>query len=176
LFPTWLSGRHPGSEPTSAGSFWDLLIVIPFWFVVSKVLTVRTPIGRAMRPKILTMTAPLGRVKPKHLVTAGVERVPKTVGVRAGRPELETGRVLDVANVVWCTGFRPDFTWIDLPVFGDDGWPVHERGAVADEPGLYFMGLPFQYALTSFLIGGVGRDAEYLARHIVARSAAAATR
>jgi putative flavoprotein involved in K+ transport len=167
---TRLSGRHPGSEPTRAGSFWDRVIVVPFWLVVSYVLTVNTPIGRAARPKILTMTAPLGRVKPKDVEAAGVERVPRTAGVQDGLPMLEDGRVLDVANVVWCTGFRPDFSWIDLPVFGDDGWPVHERGVVTGEPGLYFLGLPFLYALTSFLIGGVGRDAEHLAAHIVRRA------
>jgi putative flavoprotein involved in K+ transport len=82
--------------------------------------------------------------------------------------------VLDAANVIWATGFRPDHSWIDLPVFDDDGQPMHERGIVAGEPGLYFVGLPFLFAFTSFLIGGVGRDAEHLAKHIVARSRAAA--
>ncbi|HET6685628.1 MAG TPA: hypothetical protein VFH02_03780, partial [Jiangellaceae bacterium] len=50
-------------------------------------------------------------------------------------------------------GFRPDFGWIALPVLGDDGQPVHERGVVSAEPGLYFVGLLFQYALTSSLVG-----------------------
>jgi len=78
--------------------------------------------------------------------------------------------VLSVANVIWCTGFAPDFHWIDLPVFGSDGYPVHSRGVVKGEPGLYFLGLPFQYTLTSSLIGGVGRDARYIAEQIAARS------
>ena len=59
------------------------------------------------------------------------------------RPVLEDGRLADVSNVIWCTGFRHDFGWIDLPVLGDDGQPVHERGVVRAEPGLYFVGLLF---------------------------------
>ena len=48
-----------------------------------------------------------------------------------GLPVLEDGRVMDVSTVIWCTGFRADFEWIDLPVFGDEGEPAHERGVVA---------------------------------------------
>jgi putative flavoprotein involved in K+ transport len=92
------------------------------------------------------------------------------VGVRDGKPLLQDGRVLSVANVIWCTGFAPDYRWIDLPVFGNEGYPVHSRGVVESEPGLYFLGLPFQYTLTSSFIGGVGRDARYIAEQIAARS------
>ena len=69
---------------------------------------------------------PLVRVKPKELLAAGVERVARVAGVREGKPLLEDGRVLDVTNVIWCTGFRSDFSWIDLPVFGEDGEPLHD--------------------------------------------------
>jgi putative flavoprotein involved in K+ transport len=82
---------------------------------------------------------------------------------------LEDGRDLEVANVIWCTGSEPDFDWIDLPVLAEDGGPVHDRGIVASEPGLYFVGLVFQYALSSSLVGGVGRDAKHIAEDIVAR-------
>jgi len=91
--------------------------------------------------------------------------VPRTVGVQDGLPVLEDGRVLDVANVIWCTGFRQDFSWIDLPVFDDDSAPIHKRG-VAAEGGLYFVGLDFLFAFTSENVGGVGRDARYIAKHI----------
>jgi putative flavoprotein involved in K+ transport len=90
-------------------------------------------------------------------------------GVREGLPLLEDGRVLDVANVVWCTGFRTDFCWIDLPAFDGDGRPVHKRGVVESVPGLYFAGLIFQYSLTSDVLPNGGRDAEYVARQIAAR-------
>jgi putative flavoprotein involved in K+ transport len=90
------------------------------------------------------------------------------VGVKNGRPVLEEGRVLEVANVIWCTGFHPGFWWIDLPVL-KEGEPVHHRGVVGGEPGLYFVGLHFLYALSSTMIHGVGRDAEHIAETIAAR-------
>jgi putative flavoprotein involved in K+ transport len=117
---------------------------------------------------------PLARVKRRDITAAGIERVPRTVGTRDDLPLLEDGRVLEVANVVWCTGFRPDFGWIDLPVVDADGEPVHDRGVVASQPGLYFVGLFFLTAVSSGLVGGVGRDAERIAAAIAARSRAAA--
>ena len=85
---------------------------------------------------------------------------------------LADGRVLDVANVVWCTGFHPGFSWIDLPVFGENGLPLHERGVVTGEPGLYFVGLAFLYAASSTMVHGVGRDAAHVADAIAARTRA----
>ena len=136
-------------------------------FVGHHVLTVRTPIGRKLRPKLLRGAAPLVRVKPKDLVGAGVNRVPRVVGVRNGLPLLEDDRVLDVKNVLWCTGFRPGFSWIDLPILGDRQEPAHERGVVAGEPGLYFVGLHFLYSMTSETVTGVPRDAKRIANHVV---------
>jgi len=164
--PTWLSGRDTGQMLVRTGGFMDMLLSPPFWFLVSHVLTVSTPIGRKARPQIIGKGGPLERVRPKDLAAAGVERVPPTVGVRDGLPTVQDGRALDVNNVIWCTGFEPVYSWIDLAVFDDDGQPMHERGIVAAAPGLYFVGLFFQYALTSSLIGGVGRDAERIAEHI----------
>jgi len=94
--------------------------------------------------------------------------------VRDGRPLLEGGRVLPVGNVIWCTGFDPGFSWIDLPVFDADGQPKQERGVVVGEPGLYFVGLHFLYALSSTMIHGVGRDADRVAAAIAERVRAAA--
>jgi putative flavoprotein involved in K+ transport len=83
-------------------------------------------------------------------------------------PVLDDGRVLDVRNVVWCTGFRPDFSWVRFPLeMGDDGYPAQYRGAAASSPGLYFVGLPFLHSFASMLIAGAGRDAERVARDIV---------
>jgi putative flavoprotein involved in K+ transport len=113
---------------------------------------------------------PLARGNYERLDRATwIQRVPRTTGVRGGLPVLDDGRVLEVANVVWCTGFVPDFGWIDLPVFDQDGGPVHDRGIVGSEPGLYFVGLLFLYSLSSPLVGGVGRDAEHIARQIATR-------
>jgi putative flavoprotein involved in K+ transport len=97
------------------------------------------------------------------------------VGVQDGLPVLDGGRVAEVTNVIWCTGFRQAFGWIDLPIFGEDGWPVEMRGVVDASPGLYFCGLGFQYAASSMLIAGVGRDAAFVAAHIAKRTSAAET-
>lgn len=167
--PTWLSGPKPISEPTRPGTVPDRLFTPLMWFIASRLVNVRTPIGRRLRPKILTATAPLAFVRPKDLAAAGIERLPRTIGARHGVPLLEDGRALPVSNVIWCTGFQPDFDWIDLPIFDVHGQPVHDRGVVTAVPGLYFVGLFFLSALTSSLIGGVGRDAERVALHIASR-------
>jgi putative flavoprotein involved in K+ transport len=164
--PTWLSGPDTGHIPVRPGGRWDRLLTPPFWWFASGVLTVDTAVGRKVRPKALHTPAPLERVRPKELAAAGVERVPRTVGVRDGLPALEDGRVMKVANVLWCTGSRPDFGWVDLPVFDEDGLPRHDRGVVASQPGLYFVGLWFLSGFTSSLLGGVGRDAERIADRI----------
>jgi putative flavoprotein involved in K+ transport len=173
---TWLSGRDPGREPYRPGSSrLDRLLIPVIWFMASHVLTVRTPMGRAVQRKFHiaggrhSRGLPLARIRPKDLTAAGIERVPRTTGARGGRPVLDDGRDLEVANVIWCTGSVPDLAWIDLPVFAEDGGPVHDRGVVASEPGLYFMGLVFQYALTSSLVGGAGRDAEHIAGQLASR-------
>jgi putative flavoprotein involved in K+ transport len=167
---TWLSGRHPGTEPTRPGSRVDRLFTPPFWFFISRVASVTNPIGRRMRPQLITTTLPLGRVRLKDLDAAGVVRLPRMVGVRDGAPLMEDGRVVNAANVVWCTGYRPAFDWVHLDAFDQEGQPVHDRG-VAAEPGLYFIGLFFLASAASTLVGGVGRDAAYIARHIAARTA-----
>jgi putative flavoprotein involved in K+ transport len=166
---TWLSGPDKGEVPLRIESFAARFVLPILWLIASRILTVKTPLGRRARPHVLAHGAPLIRVKSKDLAAAGVERVPRTVGVRDGLPLLEDGRVLEVTNVIWCTGFRPDFGWIDLPVFADDGEPVQQRGVVAGEPGLYFLGLDFLHSFTSENVGGVGMDAEHVAKHIAAR-------
>jgi len=171
---TWLSGRHPGQEPFRPGNRWDRLLLPVVWFMASRVLTVKTPFGRAVRRKFHAQGAthvglPLARVRPKDFIAAGIERMPKTADVRGGLPVLDDGRILEVANVIWCTGFVSDFAWIDLPVFAEDGGPLHDRGVVGSEPGLYFVGMVFLNALASSLVGGVGRDAGYIAKHIASR-------
>jgi putative flavoprotein involved in K+ transport len=167
--PTWLSGRDAGHLLIHTGSGWDRLLTPPFWFMLSRLLTVDTPIGRRARPKLMSGSTPLERVHPKDLASVGVERVPRTIGVHSGAPVVEGDRVIDAVNVIWCTGFRPDFGWIDLPILGADGQPAHDRGVITSSPGMYVVGLRFLYSLASSLIGGVGRDADHIARHIASR-------
>jgi putative flavoprotein involved in K+ transport len=88
-----------------------------------------------------------------------------------GKPQLSDGRVIDVANVVWCTGFRNEYEWIrfSLPE-DDDGYPAQSRGAVETSPGLYFAGLPFLHSFSSMLVLGAGRDATRVAKQIEQRA------
>jgi putative flavoprotein involved in K+ transport len=165
---TLLAGSETGHVPFRIDGLAARLLLeqVVLRVVFHRLLSIATPVGRKARPKMMNMAAPLIRVKPKDLVAAGVERVPRVTGVRDGLPLLEDGRLLDVANVVWCTGFNAGFSWIDLPVFDRDGELQHEAGVVPSEPGLYFVGLPFLYAFSSEMIHGVGRDAERIANAI----------
>ena len=77
-----------------------------------------------------------------------------------------------LSNVIWCTGYEPGFSWIDLPIFDEDRRPIHDRGAVPSEPGMYFVGQHYLYAMTSATVVGVGRDAGHVAKAIAARAVA----
>ena len=162
---TFLAGRSTGEVPAPAYAFGGRA----FWFVANRILSVDTPIGRRARPKVIRHGGPLIRLRMKDVVAAGVERTPRVTGVDAGLPVLEDGRALEVANVIWCTGFGHDFAWIDLPVFDSDGEPRHDRGVARDVDGLYFVGLPFLTKLASAFIGGVGGDARRIARLVSSR-------
>jgi putative flavoprotein involved in K+ transport len=165
--PTWLSGPDKGQVPVRIESRKARFVTPVLWFLAGHVLNLDTPIGRKVRPGVLAKGAPRIRVKSEDLTAAGVERVPRTVGVRNGLPLLEDGRTLDVENVIWCTGFRQDFSWIDVPVFDERNEPTHRRG-VATQEGLYFVGLDFLFSFRSENVGGVGKDARYIAKHIAA--------
>jgi putative flavoprotein involved in K+ transport len=168
---TWLSGRDTGHVPFAIdGAIARMIVPILFRVVFHRVITVDTPIGRTARPTSLAHGGPLIRQRPKELMAAGVRRVGRTTGVKDGLPVLADSTVLPVANVIWCTGFHPGMSWLDLPVFDAAGEPAHERGLVASHPGLYFVGLHFLYALSSTMIHGVARDAERIARDIVSRA------
>jgi len=175
--PTWVAGRDTGHIPFRPESFLgrNLLAPLVLRFVFHRLLTVRTPLGRKARPKMIARGTPLIRVKPKDLDAAAIQRVPRVVGVRNGQPLLEDGRALDVANVIWCSGFRPGFDWIDLPVFSEDGELLHHGGIVESQPGLYFVGLNFLYAMSSSMIHGVSRDAARIVKAIEARLGLAAS-
>jgi putative flavoprotein involved in K+ transport len=166
--PTVLSGRDTGQIPFDIEGRFSRVVFPVLKTVATRVLTVSTPIGRKAKAKIRTHGGPLLRVKRADLEAAGVERVlERTVGAQGGKPLLANGRVLDVANVVWCTGFRNDYSWIRLPLPLDtDGFPDQERGAVRGLPGLYFVGLPFLHSFASMLIIGAGRDGKRVAEHI----------
>lgn len=169
---TWLSGRHPGHVPFRIESrLARVLLPVIFRIVFHRILTVKTPMGRRARANMISKGLPLIRVKPQDLDAAGVLRIPRVTGVRDGKPLLADGRVLDVANVIWSTGFHPGLSWVDLPrpLHGADGEPIHDGGIVPGEPGFYFVGLHFLYSASSTMIHGIARDAERIAATIQAR-------
>ncbi|GGA96279.1 flavin-containing monooxygenase [Puia dinghuensis] len=162
-----LAGRDTGHVPFNIDNrnVQRFIIPIVFRLIFHRLLTTSTIIGRKVKPKVVSMGAPLIRQKPGNLLRAGIKRLPRLKGIKDGRPELENGEVLDVKNVIWCTGFHPGFSWIHFPIF-KDGEPLHERGVVSNEPGLYFVGLHFLFAFSSPMIQGVGRDAKYVVEFI----------
>jgi putative flavoprotein involved in K+ transport len=169
---TVLAGRGTGAVPPIFYAFKGKM----FWFYANRIASVRTPMGRRMKPLVLTHGAPLIRVKMRDAIAAGVERAPRVTAVEDGLPVCEGGRRLQADTVVWCTGFGRDYSWIQFPVAGADGYPRHSGGVMDGEPGLYFVGLPFQTRLASGLIGGVGEDAGFVADVIDRRLQAAGER
>ena len=168
--PVTLCGRDPGQLPFKPEQRRAKVIFPLVVFAWRHVLTRRTPMGRKEFHEVRAHGGPMIRVHREDLAARGVERHPaRMVGVQDGMPLLEDGTVVPVTNVVWATGFRQAFDWIKLPVVGEDGWPVEMRGVVDQVPGLFFCGLAFQYAFSSMVFPGIGRDAEYLARRIGSR-------
>ena len=166
--PTFLSGKEVGHVPFRIETVIARYVLIHLVrFVGHTILNTSTRMGRKLRPKMLKSGGPLVRTKPKDLTNAGVERVSRVVGEKNGLPLLEDGRILEVENIIWCTGFRPGFSWIELPVLDEREEPFHERGIVGKERGLYFVGLHFLYAMTSSTIPGVKRDARYIVKQII---------
>jgi putative flavoprotein involved in K+ transport len=170
---TILSGADRGQIPVRVDTRRGRMGFRVLAFAGKHLFTMDTPMGRKMRPHIRHEGAPLLRYRRKDLLAVGVERtLARTVGVENGLPVLDDGRVLDVRNVVWCTGFRHDFSWIEIPFeWEDDGYPVQYRGAVPSAPGLYFVGLLFLHSFTSMLIYGTRRDAGRVAKHIAEQRA-----
>jgi len=161
--PTLISGKPTFHIPDPVFRYAGRL----YWWFVSNILTVRTPIGRKAKGSIIKGGGPLINVSVKDLIDAGVEQVPRVAGVANGYPKLEDNRELVVSSIVWATGFKPDFSWIDLKITDEkNGWPKTDRGVSTEIEGMYFIGMLFQYGLTSGLVGGVGRDASYIAKHI----------
>lgn len=162
-----LAGRHPGHLPLRIESRAMRLAFPLIALVWTHVLTERTPPGRRSRAKMLSgHSAPLIRVKPWDLDAAGVRRAGRITSVADGLPCTAEGETLDVANVVWATGFRPGYEWIDLPGLDTSGWLTNERGAVTGQPGLYVLGQLFQYRFSSHNAIGVSHDAAHVVAEI----------
>ncbi len=106
---------------------------------------------------------------PRRLGRFGIEPKPRATEASGRVVSFADGSQLAVDAVIWSTGYRPDHTWVKLPVMDSEGRISHRRG-VTDVPGLYFLGLPWQHTRGSALIGWVGDDAGFIAEHLVARA------
>lgn len=164
----WLSGRDVGHVPFDIHGFLGrkLLVRLVVRGMFHHLLTMRTPMGRKFRSKMHGHGMPLIRTRPWQLDHAGVRRIGKITGVRNGKAVTEDGKEISFASVIWCTGFHPGFDWIDLPILDEHGLPRHRFGRSTDVDGLYFVGLHFQYAVSSTMVAGAGRDARRVARWI----------
>jgi putative flavoprotein involved in K+ transport len=134
-----------------------------FWYLEATGLIRKTAdsrIGRRMAGRDTLIGS-----RPRALRHSGVEIHGRAVGAEGSRVDFGDGTSLEVGTVVWATGFDVDHAWVDAPVFDDRGRLVHRRG-VTTSPGLYFLGLTWQHTRGSALLGWVGDDAEFLARHL----------
>ena len=110
---------------------------------------------------------------PRTAKRAGVVIHGRAVGASGRTVVFEDGSTLDIASAIWASGYRLDHSWIDVPITDSDGKLLHRRG-VTDVPGLYFLGLPWQYTRGSALVGWVKDDARFIAERIAERAPAAA--
>jgi len=127
--------------------------------------TVDSRIGQRMQYRETLIGSSPRALRRQH----GVRLHPRATGASGSSVSFNDGSQLSVGSVIWATGFRLDYSWIDAPVFDDDHRPVHQRG-VTESPGLYFLGLPWQHTRGSALLGWVKDDAEFLAQQIAAFS------
>jgi putative flavoprotein involved in K+ transport len=140
-----------------------------YWQILHNVLTRRSLIGRKVARKALGHGAPLIRISQRRVRAAGVQPVPRITEVASGRPVLADGSRADPDVIVWCTGFQPDYSWIDLSglELNEHGWPKVTLGVADGVRGLAFVGIPFQVGLTSSLLGGVGRDSAMVVEQLI---------
>jgi putative flavoprotein involved in K+ transport len=139
-----------------------------FWWLTKTGLikkTVESRIGRRARDRDTLIGSSTRDVK-RH----GVEVKPRVVDASGGAVKFEDGSELEVDAVIWATGYRSEYGWIDLPVFDQNGGVLHRRG-VTDYPGLFFLGLTWQHTRGSALLGWVKDDAEFIAGRIAANAA-----
>ena len=165
---TWLAGTARGAVPFRHGRSAARFFIPVVRFAGLHVLNRNTPVGRKVLPKLAAMGRPLIRTKVPDLAAAGVQLVPRVSGVQGGEVVLDDGRRLSAANVIWCIGFREDYSWLDLPALPADWREQQHRGIVDAPPGLYLLGNDLLFAAASETLPGVCRDAKYLAKHLAA--------
>jgi putative flavoprotein involved in K+ transport len=137
-----------------------------FWWLTKSRLfntTVESRLGRRLSTRETLIGSSPRELRRRY----GVELKPRVVDANERRVRFEDGSELEVDAVLWATGYRPDYSWIHLPVFDEAGRLRHRRG-VTDVPGIYFLGLTWQHTRGSALIGWVKDDAEFIAEQLEA--------
>jgi putative flavoprotein involved in K+ transport len=162
-----LAGRSVGEIPIDIRGLQGRVFFPVIWWVWEHILTERSKPGRKIQAeRVEGHGDPWIRQKEKDIEVAGVARTSRITGIVDGRPQNEDGEVLDVANVIWCTGFEKGFDWIDLPGLDSSGRLPNHRGAVLGQPGLHVLAQEFQYMFNSHTVGGVGKDAAYVVQQL----------
>jgi putative flavoprotein involved in K+ transport len=134
-----------------------------WWLTKMRILdkSVESRLGRKLSTRDTLIGSSPRELKERY----GVALKRRVVGADSRRVRFQDGSELEVSAVIWATGYRPDYSWIKLPIFDADGRLRHRRG-VTDVPGLYFLGLTWQHTRGSALIGWVKDDAEFIAERI----------
>lgn len=158
------AGTNPPSVPQRLAGR-DL-----FWWLTRLGLMDKSPDSRLARRVRAKGDLVIGTSR-RALRRAGVDFRPRLVGAAGATAHFADGSTADVDAVVWATGFRPDYSWIDAPATDRDGIPLHDGGRSRTVPGLWFLGLPWQRSRGSALLGFVQRDAEHLAARLSSRAA-----
>jgi putative flavoprotein involved in K+ transport len=137
-----------------------------FWWLTKTRLihkTVESRIGQRLKDRDTLIGSSPRELKKRY----AVELKPRASAASGRTMRFEDGSELEVDSVIWATGYRSDYSWIDLPIFDEDGRLRHRRG-VTEVPGLHFLGLTWQWTRGSALIGWVKDDAEFIAERIAA--------
>ncbi len=134
-----------------------------WWLTKTRLLnrTVESRLGRRLRTRETLIGSSPGEMTKRY----GVQLKPRLVDAEGRRVRFEDGSELEVDAVIWATGYRSDYSWIKLPILGEDGRLRHRRG-VTDVPGIYFLGLTWQHTRGSALIGFIKDDAEFVAEKL----------
>ena len=140
-----------------------------FWYLEATGLIRKTRDSRIGR-RLVGRDTLIGS-SPRGLRRRGVQLHRRAVDADDSTVGFEDGDRLDVRTVIWATGFRADHSWIEAPIFDQDGNAAHKRG-VTESPGLYLLGLSWLHTRGSALIGWVKDDAEHVAQEIARRRAA----
>lgn len=161
----YFAGKPPFRIPDFVFKYFEKQFV---WFATN-ILNSGTPIGRKAGYSLRTKgkAAPLINISAEQVEKSGAIHLPRLQNVREGWPVTDDDKRIRAKNIIWATGFLPDYSWINIPgILDNNGYPLAKRGVSTSQTGLFFVGSLFQYGLTSTWIAGVGRDAEFISLKI----------